>query len=93
MNYRMPVCKAVYIPVKYNSLPDQLRIIQVVAALYIIANIISDDYPVGVTGKIYVGQNIHKDYNSTKILPLPFMLLRTFCRIWLQDNVKSMSHS
>jgi hypothetical protein len=61
VNNRVAVGKTVDVPVKYYSLSDKIRIIQIVAALYIITYVVTDDYFIRITGKVYVGQNIHID--------------------------------
>jgi len=41
--HRMPVCEGIYMTVYYDALPNPLRILQVITALYIIANIIANN--------------------------------------------------
>ena len=55
----MPVGETVNVPVKYYPFSDLIGIFKIIAPFYIIAYVVSDDYFIGITGQVYVGQNIH----------------------------------
>jgi hypothetical protein len=59
MHNRMTVSKGIYMAVYDNTLPDQLRVFKIITALYIVSDVIAEDYFLGIPRKIYVRQNIH----------------------------------
>jgi hypothetical protein len=59
VNDRMAVGKSVNVTMKYNALADQLGIFEIILPLYIVAYIISYNNPIRITGKIYMGEDIH----------------------------------
>jgi len=59
MNDRVPVSESIDMPVKNYAPPYLIGILEIVLAFYIVAYVIANDYFIGITGKVYVGQHIH----------------------------------
>jgi len=56
---RMAVGESVNMTMQYNTFADQVGILEIILSLDIIANIISYDDPIGIAGKINMGEDIH----------------------------------
>jgi hypothetical protein len=44
----MPVCKGIYVTVNDDTLADALGIFEVITALYIVSDVVADDYIIRV---------------------------------------------
>jgi hypothetical protein len=59
VHYRMTISKSINMSVKYYTFSYKIGIFKIITAFYIITYVITNDYFIGITGKIYVSQHIH----------------------------------
>ena len=59
VNYRITVCKPIDMAMENNAFSYKIGVFEIVLPFHIIAYVITNDYFIRITGKIYVSKYIH----------------------------------